>query len=34
MSDTKSRNEAVVKIACVQMHPKVGEKENNIKKVF
>lgn len=32
MSDTKSRNEAVVKIACVQMHPKVGEKENNIKK--
>jgi len=32
MSDKKSRNEAVVKIACVQMNPKVGEKENNIKK--
>lgn len=32
MSDKKSRNEAVIKIACVQMHPKVGEIDSNVKK--
>ena len=32
MSDKKSRNEAIVKIACVQMHPKVGEIDSNVKK--
>lgn len=30
--DNKSRNEAVVKVACVQMQPKVGHKDVNIKK--
>ena len=32
MSDKKSRNEAVIKIACVQMHPNVGEIDSNVKK--
>ncbi len=31
MSDRKGRDEAVVKIACVQMEPVVGEKERNVR---
>lgn len=32
MSDRKGRDEAVVKIACVQMAPVVGEKERNVRR--
>ena len=32
MSDTKSREEAVVRVACVQMEPVVGHKQANVEK--
>jgi N-carbamoylputrescine amidase len=32
MAERKGRHEAVVKIACVQMEPAVGEKERNIRR--
>jgi N-carbamoylputrescine amidase len=32
MSDRKGREEAIVKIACVQMAPAVGEKEGNVRR--
>jgi N-carbamoylputrescine amidase len=34
MSDRKTRDEAVVKIACVQMEPVVGEKEQNVRRTL
>lgn len=30
MADRKGRHEAVVKIACIQMEPVVGEKQRNL----
>ena len=32
MKDTKSRSEALVRVACIQMEPVVGEKDRNIQK--
>ena len=32
MSDHKTRDEAMVKIACIQMEPVVGEKERNVRR--
>src|SRR3989442_535929 len=34
MSEPKTRDEAVVKIACVQMEPVVGEKERNVRRTL
>jgi predicted amidohydrolase len=30
MSEPKSRREAMVRVACIQMEPVVGEKERNV----
>src|SRR5213596_931558 len=34
MSEPRTRDEAVVKIACVQMEPVVGEKERNVRRTL
>jgi N-carbamoylputrescine amidase len=32
MNDRKPRDEAIVKIACIQMEPVVGEKQRNVRR--
>src|SRR5436189_6296451 len=34
MSEPRTRDEAVVKIACVQMEPVVGQKERNVRRTL